>query len=331
MERLDSILECPLTGAPLTRTPDGLAAGPNGPRYRLDSGIPILFAPSDPADFDTFDVTDIVKQFYEKTPFPNYDDLDSREGLIQKARRSIIPELLDAQISPESLILDAGCGTGYLANFLAMSKGRAVVGGDVCLNSLKLAKNFSAQHSIKNAAFLLMNLFRPPFRDNSFDMIISNGVLHHTANPKLGFGRLVAKLKPGGIIFIGLYNSYGRLPTLWKRWLFDHSGSLFHFLDPRLRQKDINRSRFNAWFMDQYKHPHESRHSQGEVLEWFDQNNIEFMCGIPHPDYSLFSKTESLFKPHPRGTPIDRFYTQIGLLLGGGKDGGLFVMIGRKR
>lgn len=324
------ILECPMTGSSLTWTNDGLVAETAGYRYRVDNGIPNLFAPNDPKDFQC-DVTEIVKKFYEENPFPNYDELDSRHSLSQKARRSILPALLDDQIPRGALILEAGCGTGQLTNFLAMSKEHAVIGGDMCLNSLKLAKTFRDKFLIKNAAFVQMNLFRPPFRNESFDMIIANGALHHTADAKLAFVRLLQKLKPGGIVFIGLYNAYGRLPTLWKRWLFDRFGSIFHFLDPRLLEKNVAPDRLKAWFMDQYNHPHESRHSQGEVLEWFDGNNIEFLCGIPHLDYRPFSGSEALFTPHSRGTAIDRFYSQMELLLGGGKDGGLFVMIGKKR
>ena len=47
-----------------------------------------------------------------------------------------------------------------------------------------------------------MNIFNLFFEKNSFDVIISNGVLHHTYDPKLAFSELVKVLKPGGIIII---------------------------------------------------------------------------------------------------------------------------------
>jgi SAM-dependent methyltransferase len=79
----------------------------------------------------------------------------------------------------------------------------------------QLTNGFRERYRIANAAFLQMNLFRPPFRDDSIDIVICNGVLHHTGEPRKGFEALLRKVKPGGYILIELYNRYGRLPTLW--------------------------------------------------------------------------------------------------------------------
>lgn len=35
------------------------------------------------------------------------------------------------------------------------------------------------------------------------------------------------------------------------------------------------------------------------------------------------------FAPHDKGTKAVRFFTELGMLLQGGADGGLFIMIGR--
>ena len=48
-----------------------------------------------------------------------------------------------------------------------------------------------------------MNLFKTPFREESFDVVISNGVLHHTGDARGGFDALLHKLKPGGHIIVG--------------------------------------------------------------------------------------------------------------------------------
>ena len=40
----------------------------------------------------------VVKQFYEKTPFPNYDDLDNQRALLEKARAGRFARLLNEQI-----------------------------------------------------------------------------------------------------------------------------------------------------------------------------------------------------------------------------------------
>ena len=298
--------------------------------YPVTDGIPQLFVPSQSSE-GIFDVTDIVKEFYEKTPFPNYDDMDSRDSLMTKARRGIFADLLDKQLPPNALLLEAGCGTGQLSNFLGMHWQRRVIGADMCMNSLRLAKGFRNKFRIVNADFLQMNLFRPPFADGTFDVIISNGVLHHTADPATAFRSLAAKLKPGGIFIVGLYNWLGRLPTLWRRRIIEMFGDRLAILDGRLRGKELNRGRWAAWFRDQYKHPHESRHSMSEVLRWFDTAGFEFLSSIPTIGDTEIDNNWRLFKAHSVGTAFGRFSTELGMLLSGGTDGGLYIMIGRKR
>jgi SAM-dependent methyltransferase len=323
------LLVDPASGEGVIARDGALALAQSRQPVPMIDGIPNLFAPSDAASVG--DVTEIVKAFYEETPFPNYDGFDSRDSLAAKARRGVFAALLDEQLPEGALVFEAGCGTGQLSNFLGMSWRRKVIAGDVCLNSLRLAKGFADRYDIRNVAFVQMNLFRPPFRDASFDVVISNGVLHHTGDCEVGFKAILAKLKPGGHVIVGLYNSLGRLPTLWKRAAFRVFGPKLYFLDPRLRDWSREPDRIKAWFMDQYRHPHETRHSMNEVLSWFDRYGVDFVNGIPHPDGSSFADSERLFAPHAAGSAASRLITQVGLLASGGKDGGLFIMIGRKR
>ena len=307
-----------------------LSSSDGSRRYPVVDGIPCLFAPNEWPKGQA-DVTDIVKTFYEHTPFPNYDDLDSRESLLVKARRGVFARLVDQQLPRPALVLEAGCGTGQLSNFLGMGWGRMVIGGDICLNSLRLAKSFRDRSSISNAHFLQMNLFRPPFPDETFDLIISNGVLHHTSDPEGGFRSIARKLKPGGCIIVGLYNWLGRLPTLWRRALIERFGERWAMLDSRLRGSGLNTGRRSAWFMDQYRHPHESRHSIDEVARWFDRCGITLLLTIPPVGGEQFTEDTELFRPHPKSRRVDHIASELGMLLGGGKDGGLFMMIGRKQ
>jgi len=278
------------------------------------------------------DVTEIVKAFYEKTPFPNYDDLDSSASLKEKARKGLFARLLDEQIPDGVKILDAGCGTGQLTNFLALHPGRRVTGADVCLHSLKLGQAFKRQNLVDNASFVQMNLFRPVFAEESFDLVISNGVLHHTSDPRRGFEVLSRLVKKGGFFVLGLYNTWGRLQTDLRRLFFRLSGDRLKGLDPRLRALGVGEAKKHSWFMDQYKHPHESKHSFGEVLEWFDKAGFDFTSSVPKARaFETFSEDEPLFAPRPRGSAVDRFLVQAGMALFGGREGGLFVMIGRRR
>jgi len=220
------ILCCPNCRGSLVTRNETLACRNCGAIYKTDNGIPLLFYPHDPMD-QAHDVTDVVKVFYEENPFPNYDDFDSKESLAEKARQGIFARLLDEQIPGGAKVLECGCGTGQLSNFLGMRWNRAVFGTDLCLNSLRLAKGFRDRCDIKNAAFVQQNLFRPAFRDESFDLVICNGVLHHTSDPRGGFRSISRLVKHGRFIIIGLYNTVGRLSTDLRRFLFRATGDSY--------------------------------------------------------------------------------------------------------
>jgi SAM-dependent methyltransferase len=324
------ILACPVCLGSLQIDDDKVVCASCSKTYLTDNGIPLLFAPNDPEKFKG-DVTEVVKSFYEENPFPNYDDIDSEETLVEKARKGVFARLLDEQIPQGAFVLEVGCGTGQLTNFLGMHYNRRVFGSDMCLHSLRLANGFRDRCGIKNAGFVQMNLFRPAFKPQAFDLVVSNGVLHHTAEPYEAFQSIARLVKPGGIIIIGLYNKVGRLTTDFKRFLFRVSADKLSFLDAHMRNKQYNQDRKRAWFFDQYKHPHESKHTYSEVIEWFESNRFDYQFSIPKIEGGAFSNEEKLFEPHDKGSKFSRFLTEFEMLLTGGADGALFIMIGRKK
>ena len=320
---------CPVCKGALKENLNNFLCSSCGKNWKVQNRIPLLFWKNEWEG--KRDVTDEIKAFYEQSPFPNYDDLDSAASLREKASKGIFARLLDEQLPYDAKILEAGCGTGQLSNFLATTWGRAIIGADLCLNSLKLAQEFKEKNSIDNVQFVQMNLFKPAFEPESFDAVISNGVLHHTSNPRLAFETISKLVKRGGYIIIGLYNSYGRLQTDARCLLFKITNNRFASVDPHLREKISDRKK-RAWFLDQYKNPHESKHTMDEVLQWFDSEGFEFMNGIPKlVALDEFAENEELFTPHPRGTKMDHFLVQMKLVFTGGKEGGFFIMIGKKK
>jgi carbamoyltransferase len=298
-----------------------------GRAYPLTDGIPQLFFPHDGFARED-DVTERVKAFYEETPFPNYDDHDSVRSLIEKSRRGIYARNLDHSIRYNSTVLEVGCGTGQLTNFLGISC-RRVVGADLCLNSLRLGEDFRRRHGLNRLRFVQMNLFRPAFLPEQFDVILCNGVLHHTSDPYEGFRGLLPLLKPGGHIVIGLYNTYGRLMTDLRRSVFRLTGGRARWIDPYLRSTKLSREKQRAWFADQYRHPHESKHTIGEVLRWFDECGLDFVRGVPAVRPGVDDESD-LFRPMSRGTALDHFWVQAKQIVTGSAEGGFFIMIGRK-
>ena len=298
-----------------------------GRRYAVENGVPQLFWPHTPLAAGE-DPTEKVKAFYEQTPFPNYDEHDSLRSLIEKSRRGAYADELNRALPFNSTVLEVGCGTGQLSNFLGVSC-RRVIGADMCLNSLGLAERFRREHRLARVRFAQMNLFKPCFKPAQFDVVLCNGVLHHTGDPRGGFDGLLPLLKPGGFIIVGLYNRYGRLMNGMRRRLFALSGGRGQGLDPYLRKTRLSPEKRRAWFEDQYRHPHESTHTIGEVLNWFAAAKLEFVRGVPsttgRPDFE-----GGLLTPTDPGTAMDHFRAQMRLVASGNREGGFFLMIGRK-
>ncbi len=273
-----------------------------------------------------------VQAFYDVQPFPDYEDLDSPRALRERAGRSVFARLLDEQLPLEGITLEAGCGTGQLTNYLALSR-RPVVGLDFCARSLQLASEFRDRFAIDSAHFVQADIFRAPFRGASFDNIVSLGVLHHTDDPEGALRQLVDLLRPGGHVVLGLYNRYGRIPTKLRgyaiRALGLERGSL---LDPVVRKDRRNQRRRRAWLRDQYFHPLERTHTVDEVLAWFARAGLAFVNGVPKFVFGeAFASDEQLFVRGIAGGRIEHLFCQLGWAFTHGWEGGLFVLIGRKR
>jgi 2-polyprenyl-3-methyl-5-hydroxy-6-metoxy-1,4-benzoquinol methylase len=294
--------------------------------FAVEEGIPLLFWP-DGEDRRLDDLTATVRSFYEQNPFPNYEDTDDLASLMDRAREGLFARLLDQQIAFKTRVLDCGCGTGQLTNFLGVAQ-RSLFGTDICLNSLKLAERFRRTHELDRVNFVQMNIFRPVFRPRSFDVIICNGVLHHTGNPEAGMASLARLLKPGGYLIIGLYHRYGRIATDIRRLLFRLTGDRLMTLDPRIRKAGLSAARRSAWFNDQYRNPHETKHTVAEVLRWLENHGLKFVKSLPKTCFGgAFSRSEKLFEPELAGKRWERALVEASQVFSEAAENGFFVVI----
>ncbi len=331
MENSKDILCCPRCEGEICIRRSSAKCFTCGQEYPIEGDIPLMFWPNEWRQ-DQEDVTEIVKSFYEARPFPNYDDWDSPGSLIEKAKRSAFVSLLDEQVPFGTVILEVGCGTGQLTNFLGISN-RTVFGTDISLNALQLGQRFKEKNKILGSHFLQMNLFRPAFKRESFDLVYCTGVLHHTSDPFGGFRSISRLVRPGGYIVIGLYHRFGRIIHDLRRFIINNVGRRAMFLDPRLRSENkMGKDQWEAWFLDQYRHPHESKHTMSEVSRWFRETGFDFVKSIPKTKLlEGFRRNERLFKAEPGGNWCEWKLVEWGMVFSGGKEGGYFMVIGRKK
>ena len=271
-----------------------------------------------------------VTSFYQETPFPNYKDEDNKQTILEKGNKNFLAAQFKKFIGYKKSILEVGCGTGQLSIYFSIGTNNNVVALDPTIQSLNLAKKFTDNNSISNIHFLNADIFDDVLTDQCFDFIWCNGVLHHTKDPYGAFKILIKSLKSKGYVLIGLYNKYGRLRTVVRRYLYKIFGKKFlEKIDPTLKNLKLDENEKNAWIRDQYIHPIESLHTIDEVLKWFDENNIDFVSSIPSSDFDFDYK--NIFEKKSRGSLYSRIINQFTMIFNSlGSDGGLFVLIGKK-
>lgn len=110
--------------------------------------------------------------------------------------------LLKLDIGPDSMVLDAGSGTGVVTFALqeAGFRPKKTVAFDLSRNSLKLARGQARKEKkvdAKNIAPVQGNILTLPFADESFDVVLSCGVLEYVPLDD-GLSELSRVLKKGG-------------------------------------------------------------------------------------------------------------------------------------
>lgn len=103
------------------------------------------------------------------------------------------------------LVLDAGVGAGRFAEVVAQ-KGGEVVGIDLTAAVDAAYSNIGRHEKVH---LVQADIFAMPFREGTFDLAYSIGVLHHTPDPRSAFERVAATVKKGGGFAVYLYPGYG--------------------------------------------------------------------------------------------------------------------------
>jgi len=279
-----------------------------------------------------------VNVFYEENTFPGFDPSKyrTREDLDRQA--SWWAHKLDAEIPFEADVLDAGCGTGQLANFLGL-KGRRVLGVDYSQQSLALAETLRDRLRLTSVRFQRENFLELSLPDKSFDFVFCNGVLHHTSDPCRGFRHLVRVTRPGGFLVIGLYNKYGRLMLHVRRrvvrWRlrFDPKAR-DRALEKQLVKLENDSEKRRTWWADQYEHPHESVHTVDEVLDWFRRHGVSYVSSFPKAELYSSADVEKIFKPRRSRPPwkgrAAHLLVQLGWIVTQNSGGGYYVRVGQR-
>ncbi len=205
-------------------------------------------------------------------------------------------------------VLDGGSGSGMVSVAFA-TMGADVTGVDItaqCVNNgYNNAKRFGVQCRFLNRDLVSLNLC-----NETFDIVYSWGVLHHTQDARKSFASLAKHLKPGGDMIVAVYLKtilswfwnfsrifYQNLPGNF-RTVFLNSGSIFLNAVDWFKKNMFDKGRYmmrgtnnkeilNDWFGV----PHRTFHTYEEVFEWFQENGLDYQ--LVNPATGRFKSTSN--------------------------------------
>lgn len=117
-----------------------------------------------------------------------------------------MPEIMGFDNFPGARLLEIGCGMG--TDLLQFARGGAhCTGVDLTPRSVEITRHRFALYDMPGN-FLVADGERLPFADGSFDVVYSNGVLHHTPNTAAAVREVHRVLRQGGIAKVMLYHRH---------------------------------------------------------------------------------------------------------------------------
>jgi ubiquinone/menaquinone biosynthesis C-methylase UbiE len=105
-----------------------------------------------------------------------------------------------------SRVLEVGVGLG--TDHVQFARGGAEMSGiDLTPRSIELTKQRVEQEGLRSN-LSVMDAESMEFEDDSFDVVYSFGVLHHTTSAERAFAEVRRVLRPGGVFLGGLYSKH---------------------------------------------------------------------------------------------------------------------------
>ncbi|MCG8414721.1 MAG: tetratricopeptide repeat protein [Pseudomonadales bacterium] len=173
-------------------------------------------------------VSNQVRAQYEENPYPRWINtaLAQRPLDCSTLARNLQLKLVDDQaLARQPNVLIAGCGTGQQALVAATRFSQSqVLAIDLSLSSLSYAFRKTREFGLSNINYLQADILDLEALDSQFDLIESVGVLHHMDEPLAGWKILCSKLKPNGLMKIGLYSEVARKGVVEAREKIAASG-----------------------------------------------------------------------------------------------------------
>ena len=261
-----------------------------GKAYPSERGIPRFLRDLDESEQQVRHSFDHEHQRYRDSRYTRFGP--------QLVEQWLADVQLPAEYFRNKLVLDVGCGSGRWTFALA-SLGATVVAVDFTNAGVEVTNQGTGQ--FENVSVLQADIFNLPLRPESFDFVVSWGVLHHTRDTRAAFERVHPLVRRGGQLYVMIYERHSpvkffftnlirrflrRLPEdqryqacgwflIKNRLLYKLLAHLF-ICAPYPEPSDpleITTRQFGLY--DAYSPLFNHLHTREEVLSWFHSANFE--------------------------------------------------------
>jgi 2-polyprenyl-3-methyl-5-hydroxy-6-metoxy-1,4-benzoquinol methylase/tetratricopeptide (TPR) repeat protein len=260
-----------------------------------------------------------VMRQYEENPYPRWTINPLTAFAADQARGSIAPSA-GRQAGLDILI--AGCGTGSHAVQIAQVYPNArLLAVDISLSSLAYARRKTRELGLRNVEYAQADILELGSIGRTFDQIESVGVLHHLAEPLVGWRALVSLLRPGGRMRIGLYSELARRVIVEARAHIAARAYRATEDDIRRCRQDIIRDADN-WKMltgmrdfysmsgcrDLLFNVMEHRFTIPEIAAFLNEQHLSFEGFEPFDDPTVIEKFHQQFAGAADETDLDQWH-----------------------
>lgn len=156
------------------------------------------------------DIKELTGEHYGHL-FREFSGSSYLEEPVKLLRQRLERNGISVEIFQNKSVIDAGCGGGRYSVAWRLLGARPVVGIDYSRVGIADAKRRVSEAGIDDVTFEQGNVLQLPKADNSFDVVFSNGVLHHTTDWRKGVAELVRVMKPNGFGWLYVIEKPGGL------------------------------------------------------------------------------------------------------------------------
>lgn len=155
-----------------------------------------------------------LEAIWAQVPPDYYFKLNSLQKLWHEWKWLVIKNLAQSEMAQPKKILEVGCAAGHLTALISsIYPETKIIGIDVYKPAIREAKE-----RYPHLEFRIANAQKLPFRDNTFDLVVSSETIEHVVDPDEMLAEIRRVLTPNGRAIIEMDSGSRLFRIIWWFW-----------------------------------------------------------------------------------------------------------------